>query len=84
MSRHPKASGEEVDGLQVAELQLELVTNALIRSDLPNSVTTDDLVHATRQDSTLQLLTKGIFPLQKNNYNHKKQTHVLYLEGTAL
>ena len=65
MSRHPKASGEEVDRLQVAELQLELVTNALIRSDLPNSVTTDDLVHATRQDSTLQLLTKGILLLQK-------------------
>ena len=60
MSRHPKASGKEIDGLQVAELQLELVTNALTHSDLPNSVTTDDLVHATRQDSTLQLQTKAV------------------------
>ena len=32
MSRHLKASEEEVDGLQVAELQLELVTNDSFRS----------------------------------------------------
>ena len=80
----------------MAELQLELVTNALIRSDLPYLVTTDDLVYVTRQDSTLQLLTKavqkGYIAPTENNYNHISQffkncqlkTQVLHLEGTAL
>ena len=96
MSRHPKASEKEIDGLQVVERQLELITNALIHSDLPNSVTTDDLVHATRQDATLQLLTKAvqkafIAPTEKqlqsiNQFfkNCQLKTRVLYLKRTVL
>ena len=96
MSRHPEASEKEIDGLQVAELQLELVVNALICSDLPDSVTTDDLVYATRQDSTLRLLTKAvqkgyIAPTEKQLQSYKSvfkncqlKTQVLYLEGTGL
>ena len=48
MSPHPYVSEEEADGLQVAELQSKSVMNALICSNLPNSVTTDDMVNATR------------------------------------
>ena len=90
MSLHPKASSEkEVDGLQVAELQLELVTNALIRSDLPNSVTTDDLVHATRQDSTLQLLTKAvqngyIVPTEKQLQSYRSIFQELSVEDSGI
>ena len=89
MSRHPKASEEEIDGLQVAELQLELVRNALIHSDLPNSVTTDDLVHATRQDSTLQLLTKAvqegyIAPAEKQLQSYKSVFQELSVEDSGI
>ena len=89
MSQHPKASEKEIDGLQVVERQLELVTNALIRSDLPNSVTTDDAVHATRQDSTLQLLTKAvpkryIVPTEKQLQSYKSVFQELSVEDSGI
>ena len=89
MSHHPKASEKEINGLQVAELQLELVTNGLNRSDLPNSVTTDDLVHATRQDSTLQLLTKAvqkgyIAPTEKQLQSYKSVFQELSVEDSGI
>ena len=89
MSQHPKASEKEINGLQVAELQLELVTNGLNHSDLPNSVTTNDLVHATRQDSTLQLLTKAvqkgyIAPTEKQLQSYKSVFQELSVEDSGI
>ena len=67
LSRHPLKQQEKQN--QVAIMPLELVTNAVIRSDQLPAITTDEIVQAMSHDVTMQKLMKAI----SNGYIAKDQ-----------